>query len=146
MSNFSIKQLYVLYKPPASVQARCKLINICQKKVKEYFFRFYTETAGKHETWTKHFCDETVITATFLQLDANYAMLLNQSNFSAFKFSNVSYCFAMKAMKHKISETVKLYNLAQKRSIRLYKTASSLHLGTRLLAKTKPNSVSSTAI
>ena len=53
-----IKQLYVLYKPAASVRARCKLINICQKKVKEYFFRFYTETAGKHETWTKHFCDE----------------------------------------------------------------------------------------
>ena len=98
-------------------------------------------------------------TATFLQLGANYAILLNQSNFSAFKFSNVSYCFAIKAIKHKISKvftvtcvvctdrTVKLYNLAQKRSmIRLYKTPSSLHLGTRLLAKTKPNSVSSTAI
>ena len=33
-----------------------------------------------------------------------YTVLLNQSNFSAFKFSNVSYCFAIKAIKHKISK------------------------------------------
>ena len=89
-------------------------------------------------------------TATFLKLGANYAILLNQSNFSAFKFSNVSYRFSIKAIYSDLcvctDRTVKLYNLAQKRSIRLYKTASSLHLGTRLLAKTKPNSVSSTAI
>ena len=31
-----------------------------------------------------------------------YAILLNQSKFSAFKFSNVSSCFAIKAIKHKI--------------------------------------------
>ena len=31
MSNFSIKQLYVLYKPVASVRVRYKLIHICQK-------------------------------------------------------------------------------------------------------------------
>ena len=42
--------------------------------------------------------------------------------------------------------TVKLNNLAQKQAIRLYKTASSLYLGTGLLPQTKPNSVSSTAI
>ena len=42
------------------------------------------------------------ITATFLQLGANYAILLNQSNFSTFKFSNVSYCFEIKAIKHNI--------------------------------------------
>ena len=101
--------------------------------------------------------NETVI--SFPQLGANFAILLNQSNFSAFKFSNVSYCFAIKAIKHKISKvrvysdlcvctdrTVKLNNLAQKQAIRLYKTASSLYLGTGLLAQTKPNSVSSTAI
>ena len=39
-----------------------------------------------------------------MQVGANYAILLNQSNFSAFKFSNVSYCFAIKAIKHKISK------------------------------------------
>ena len=75
------------------------------------------------------------ITATFLQLGANYAILLNQRNFSAFKFSIVSYRFAIKAIKHKISKvfavtcvkrvctdrTVKLYNLAQKGSIRFTK-------------------------
>ena len=33
-----------------------------------------------------------------------FLILLNQSNFSAFKFSNVSNCFAMKAIKHKISK------------------------------------------
>ena len=32
MSNFSIKQLYVLYKPAASVRARYNLIHIFQKK------------------------------------------------------------------------------------------------------------------
>ena len=42
-------------------------------------------------------------TATFLQLGANYAILLNKSNFSTFKFSNVSNCFEIKAIKHKIS-------------------------------------------
>ena len=31
MSNFSIKQLYVLYKPAASVRVRYKLIHICRK-------------------------------------------------------------------------------------------------------------------
>ena len=38
---------------------------------------------------------------------ANYAIILNQSKFSAFKFFNVSYCFAIKAIKvikHKISK------------------------------------------
>ena len=44
------------------------------------------------------------ITATFLQLGANYAILLNQSNFSTFKFSNVSYCFEIKTIKHKINK------------------------------------------
>ena len=39
-----------------------------------------------------------------MQVGANYAILLNQSNFSAFKFSNVSYCFAIKTIKHKISK------------------------------------------
>ena len=34
MSNFSIKQLYELYKPAASVRARYKLIHICQQKLK----------------------------------------------------------------------------------------------------------------
>ena len=73
------------------------------------------------------------ITATFLQLGANYAILLNQSNFSTFKFSNVSYCFEIKAIKHKISmvftvtcvdvfvqieQSSRTYYLAQKRSIR----------------------------
>ena len=42
--------------------------------------------------------------ATFLQLGSNYAILLNRRNFSAFKFSNVSYCFAIRAITHKISK------------------------------------------
>ena len=41
-----------------------------------------------------------------MQLAANYAILLNQSNFCAFKFSNVSYCFAIKAIKYKISKVL----------------------------------------
>ena len=52
-------------------------------------------------------CTERWFTATFLQLGPNFAILLNQSNFSAFKFSsihNASYCFAIKAIKHKISK------------------------------------------
>ena len=68
-------------------------------------------------------------TATFLQLGANYAILLNQSNFSTFKFSNVSYCFEIKAIKHnysdvcgrvfvQIEQSSRPYYLAQKRSIR----------------------------
>ena len=36
MTNFSIKQLYVLYKPAVSVRARYKLIHVCQKKSKNY--------------------------------------------------------------------------------------------------------------
>ena len=43
-----------------------------------------------------------------MQVGANYAILLNRSNFPAFKFSNVSYCFAIKAMKHKISKVFTL--------------------------------------
>ena len=39
-----------------------------------------------------------------MQLGANYAILLNQSNFSAFKFSNVSYYSMIKAIMHKISK------------------------------------------
>ena len=39
-----------------------------------------------------------------MQVGANYAILLNQSNFSAFKFSNVSHYFAIKAILHKISK------------------------------------------
>ena len=39
---------------------RYKLTHICQKSQRIFLsidivsFRFYTETAGKHETWTKH--------------------------------------------------------------------------------------------
>ena len=40
MSNFSIKQLYVLYKPVASVRARYKLIYICQKKKNISFHQY----------------------------------------------------------------------------------------------------------
>ena len=43
MSNFSIKQLYVLYKPAASVRARYKLIHICQKKSKMISFHRYSK-------------------------------------------------------------------------------------------------------
>ena len=43
MSNFNIKQLYVLYKPAASVRARYKLIHICQKKSKIISFHRYSE-------------------------------------------------------------------------------------------------------
>ena len=59
MSDFSIKQLYVLYKPAASVRARYKLIHICHKSQRIFLsmdivsYRFYTEAGGKHETWTK---------------------------------------------------------------------------------------------
>ena len=62
MSNFSIKQLYVLYKPAASVRARYKSIHYMAympKKSQRIFlsidivsFCFYT--AAMHETWTKH--------------------------------------------------------------------------------------------
>ena len=59
--EFSHQQLYVLYKTAASVRAPYKLIHIiCQKSQRIFLsldivsFRFYTETAGKHETWTKH--------------------------------------------------------------------------------------------
>ena len=73
------------------------------------------------------------ITATFLQLGTNNAILLNQSNFSTLKFSNVSYCFEIKAIKHniykvftvtcvdvfvQIEQSRRTYYLAQKRSIR----------------------------
>ena len=73
------------------------------------------------------------ITATILQLGANYAISLNQRNFSTFKFSNVSYCFEIKAIKHnickvftvtcvdvfvQIEQSSRTYYLAQKRSIR----------------------------
>ena len=71
------------------------------------------------------------LTATFLQLGANCATLLNQCNFSAFKFSKVSYCFALKTKVFtvtcvrvyilQIEHAVKLYNLAQKGSIRFTK-------------------------
>ena len=51
---------------------------------------------------------EWQLTATFLELGANYAMLLNQSNFFVFRFSSVSYCFAIKKLttKHKMSEVM----------------------------------------
>ena len=55
MSSFSIKLLYVLCKPAASVRARYKL-SIYVKKSQRIFLsldmvslRFYNETAGKHE-------------------------------------------------------------------------------------------------
>ena len=61
ITSHPIKQRYVLYKPAASVEGRYKLIHdICQKKSKNIFsldivsFRFYNDTAGKYETWTKH--------------------------------------------------------------------------------------------
>ena len=43
MSNFSIKQLYVLYKPAASVRAQYKLTHICQKKWKNISFPQYSK-------------------------------------------------------------------------------------------------------
>ena len=43
MSNFSIKQRYVLYKPAASVRARYKLIHICQKESKNISFPRYSK-------------------------------------------------------------------------------------------------------
>ena len=61
-SNFRNKQLYVVYKPAASVRDRYKLIHVRQEKLSRRIFLsldivsfcFYTKTAGKHETWTKH--------------------------------------------------------------------------------------------
>ena len=54
--DFSVQQLYVLYKPAASVRARYKLILKSRifLSLDIVSFRFYTETAGKHDTWTKH--------------------------------------------------------------------------------------------
>ena len=43
VSNFSIKQLYVLYKPPSSGRARNKLVHICQKKSKNISFPRYSK-------------------------------------------------------------------------------------------------------
>ena len=43
VSNFSIKQLYVLYKPAASGRARNKLVHICQKKSKNISFPKYSK-------------------------------------------------------------------------------------------------------
>ena len=43
MSNFSIKQLYLLYKPSTSVRARYKLIHICQKMSKNIYFPLYSK-------------------------------------------------------------------------------------------------------
>ena len=43
MTNFSIKQLYMLYKPATSVRAQYKLIHICQKKSKNISFHRYSE-------------------------------------------------------------------------------------------------------
>ena len=47
----------------------------------------------------ENYAPKRKLIATFLQLSANYAILLNQSNVLAFKFNNVSCCFATK---HKI--------------------------------------------
>ena len=54
--DFSVQQLYVLYKPAASVRARYKLIHICQKKSKNISFPRYSNSsiATKQDTWTKH--------------------------------------------------------------------------------------------
>ena len=41
--DFSVQQLYVLYKPAASVRARYKLIHICQKKSKNISFPQYSK-------------------------------------------------------------------------------------------------------
>ena len=41
--DFSVQQLYVLYKPAASVRARYKLIHICQKKSKNISFPRYSK-------------------------------------------------------------------------------------------------------
>ena len=43
VSNFSIKQLYVLYKPAASGRAQNKLVHICQKKSKNISFPRYSK-------------------------------------------------------------------------------------------------------
>ena len=43
MSNFSIKQLYVLYKPAASVRALYKLIHTRQKKLNNISFSRYSK-------------------------------------------------------------------------------------------------------
>lgn len=42
MSNFSIKQLYLLYKPSTSVRARYKLIHIYAKKCQRIFISLDT--------------------------------------------------------------------------------------------------------
>ena len=58
--DFSVQQLYVLYKPAASLRARYKLIHTCQKKSKNISFPRYSkfpflhDTAGKHKTSTRH--------------------------------------------------------------------------------------------
>ena len=41
--DFSVQQLYVLYKPAASVRARYKLIHICQKESKNISFPRYSK-------------------------------------------------------------------------------------------------------
>ena len=62
MSNFSIKQLTLHALQTCRFRASSIQVNPYRpKKSQRIFFsldivsfRFYTETAGKHETWTKH--------------------------------------------------------------------------------------------
>ena len=107
---------HVLYKPAASVRARWKYPYL-PKEVKEYFFPssfcFYTNTTGKHETWTKHKrlrwtvrfvcfnnwkCTEAVINCQFPATRRKLCYIA--------KSKQLSNCFAIKTIKHKISRAV----------------------------------------
>ena len=81
MSNFSIKQRYVLYQPAASLRAQYKLIHICQKSQRIFLslnivsFRFYTTQPGSTRLRPSiNFCDEQ--SDLFVLMNENYCHFL----------------------------------------------------------------------
>ena len=130
MLYFSIKQLWLHALQTCRFRASSiQLLHICQKKSKNISFPWYSKFLFLHRhsrvaqdldqaqtsATNSHIClfwsmkinaPKLYLTATFLQLGAKYAILLDQGNFSAFKISIVFYCFVIKSIKHKISKVL----------------------------------------